>query len=228
MPDPAHVQSRGTTQENQASIALAFLSDNTLGNMLLAVVASDGNPVSVADTQGNVWFRVWPRVTVNTQYQDVFCCVNCKAGANTVTVTLTAGTNDSHLHILEYNNLAQSQEQVVGPANLNSGFGTALTSNSVVITKVPCLLLVTAFNEAINDDAQGTDLTERLETDRGANTPGTMQTQERIVTTAGTYSGDATGSVTTNWAMGVFVFNPPLPRRHKTTDFPKSKLRRST
>lgn len=88
--------SSGTT------IGQAFGSNNTAGNLLVAFCyiggAGGGTPVSVTDTLGNTWFQAGGTdINIST----IYYCPNCRAGANTVTFTISNTTTRS-ISVAEY------------------------------------------------------------------------------------------------------------------------------
>jgi hypothetical protein len=77
--------------------ALAYGSNNTVGNFLLVCLADDSGGTTTTvptDSLGNTWLSA-----INVAgYGAIFYAMNCKAGANTVTLAHTA----TAIHIYEY------------------------------------------------------------------------------------------------------------------------------
>lgn len=105
MANPSFVQGNKTIAA-ATTVSVAYPSNNTLGNLLIAVVAC-GNTglanIAVTDTAGNVWTKL-DTETLNTQSTSQFWYVQqCKAGANTVTGHDTTGNSTvTNLLIGEY------------------------------------------------------------------------------------------------------------------------------
>ena len=96
------------------SISLAFGSNNTAGNCLLACITwssfSGAVLTGVTDTRGNTWVQVGERQVdlhnINT-FCALFAAFNCAAGSNTVTANYsTSGSDYLQLAIREYSGAA--------------------------------------------------------------------------------------------------------------------------
>src|SRR4051794_18497766 len=90
----AFVQSTSNAAKAVSSLAKAFTSNNTGGNLLVAFVGvwkSGGgfNDPTITDTLGNTWIRLLstPRCG-NVSCGYLFAAYNCALGANTVTVNV--------------------------------------------------------------------------------------------------------------------------------------------
>src|SRR5581483_6865116 len=109
----AHVQDASNTAHNASSVAKAFTSNNTSGNMLLVAVGvwrSSGGftDPSLSDTRGNTWKLVLATARQLQSGQSclyLFAAYNCAAGANTVTATVGV-TCDIDIAIHEYSGCA--------------------------------------------------------------------------------------------------------------------------
>lgn len=100
-------------KDNVDGTPLAFTNPNAAGNTLIAGVCWDTfttcHLTSITDTQGNVWTRAVDTyidsasVTVG---QEIWHCIGCKGGPNTVTIHITGGTPSLiNLTITEYNGI---------------------------------------------------------------------------------------------------------------------------
>lgn len=85
------------------SLAGAYGSNNTLGNLLVLALSAGQNttgaqvdPVSVLDTAGNTWLKAFRQTnvtgTTNPGCEWIYYVPSCKAGANTVTVTFASSS----------------------------------------------------------------------------------------------------------------------------------------
>src|SRR5580698_2331986 len=84
------VQQKGGTTNTASPLALAFTSNNTAGNILVCAGRNGGGtyaPSTIVDSQGNTWVRLISDNWSTGNEFFVFYCLNCKGGANTVTVT---------------------------------------------------------------------------------------------------------------------------------------------
>jgi len=92
---PQFIQSNNSQSLTGAVITCAYSSSNTAGNILVIMAAAQGASNAVVSIAGNT-------NTYNTRIASygshsnnniyVFDCLNCHAGANTITLTLTSGT----------------------------------------------------------------------------------------------------------------------------------------
>jgi hypothetical protein len=85
------VQSASANYSGSGSRAIAFGSNNTLGNALFCLFNSHANSGSVADTQLNTWISLGFIGSSNTSAA-LFWLPSCKAGANTVTISSGSGS----------------------------------------------------------------------------------------------------------------------------------------
>lgn len=74
------------------SVSVAFASNNTAGNMLFAAIgsgngAANTNLTSFTDTNANTWTKVIDNNTNAGDGAQLWVAYNCKAGANTVSVS---------------------------------------------------------------------------------------------------------------------------------------------
>src|SRR5579859_2735060 len=95
-------KSAGFATASASTVAKAFASNNTAGNLLVAF-CSEFNvaTITISDTQGNVWVGpIHAGGVASTSRADLFYCLSCKAGANTVTIA-NAGTSCA-LALTEY------------------------------------------------------------------------------------------------------------------------------
>ena len=101
----------GSVAVGTTTNSLAYSSNNTLGDLLVALIWWDGSgsyTPAVTDSQGNTWSLAGsPAHTSSTNFVNLWCQVayaaNCKAGANTVTVTYSGGTPQyNYINIAEF------------------------------------------------------------------------------------------------------------------------------
>lgn len=119
------VQKAGFATAAATTINQAFSSNNTLGNLLVANVASFAYDVTnVTDSQGNTW----KQAGTATANSSIWYAQNCKAGANTVTLNKSS-TGTGFLAIAEYSGYAQSGVVLTQTSNGNSVSGTIATDS---------------------------------------------------------------------------------------------------
>ncbi|HSX15668.1 MAG TPA: hypothetical protein VLF40_02670 [Candidatus Saccharimonadales bacterium] len=140
-PTPTGLQSGPTT-----SLALAYGSNNTAGNCLLACVQWNGFSAAailtgLTDTRGNTWVQISSMLggpdgatqTGNT-YCALFAVFGCAAGSNTVTANwTTSGADLKGLIIAEYSNVA-SIDVLTGQGATSPSGGAANNATSGSMT----------------------------------------------------------------------------------------------
>lgn len=141
-----HVQGTKSDYASRSSIALAFTSNNTAGNMIVVLLSgANNNTIAISDSQGNSYTQIFCSAFFAST--NMFCgwyALNIKAGANTVTTSwVTAET--SGLAIAEYSNIRQVSAVDQNPGqNTNTGVGysdvggTTTKNHETWITLVGC------------------------------------------------------------------------------------------
>ena len=181
------------------TISTAFPSPNTVGNFIVAYVVWDSTTApspTVTDTVGNTYAAVGvPSTTVNNSSGQLFYAKNIAAGANTVTATFSSSANFRFLYIHEYTNVDKTNP-FDQSANAN-GFGTAVDSGPFTTTS-PTELLVSG---SMTFDAQsaGVGWTSRSTFSSGL-------TQDRVVTSTGSYNATATVASNQSWMIQAASF----------------------
>lgn len=105
-----------------------YPSNNTVGSCLIAEYSdSTGTtPATISDTQGNTYVRYNQQLISGGGQYGIFVALNCKAGANTVTIT-----NSTLRGIYEYSNVSSVDTSVSaqGSGTTLLGTGTATTTS---------------------------------------------------------------------------------------------------
>jgi chitodextrinase len=191
-------------QSSQASVALPYSLAQGAGDLNVVVVgwnSSSGNVLSVADTRGNAYVKaVGPTVVTGFATQSIYYAANiasAAANANTLTVTFSAAVPYPDIRIAEYAGLAPANPVDVVAASQGSGTlsnsGTATTTNASG-------LIVGANMVSSTTSGPGTSFTNRVIT-----VPDGDILEDRVVTTAGSYSATAPLSSGT-WIMQMVAF----------------------
>jgi hypothetical protein len=93
-----------------SSLSVGFASANTAGNLIVIAASSDNvaaTITAVSDTKGNTYVKATDATPLNSDHgtlTGVWYATNCQAGANTVTVTHSAG--NTYLAIHEFSGIA--------------------------------------------------------------------------------------------------------------------------
>jgi hypothetical protein len=124
--------------QNQTTRACAFASNNTAGNLIVVTGAYYTNfgggvsaTMSVSDTQGNTYATATSRAAgASNDVIQMFYAANCKAGANTVTVTYSVAVDYPIVDIAEYSGCATTSP-------LDAGFSAVVSAGSTSISAGP-------------------------------------------------------------------------------------------
>ena len=194
----AFVQGRNTQVTSGTKASLAFSKANTAGNLIVAYVVWD-NPgaVTVSDTRGNSYTAATARQSWGNNWSaQVFYASGISAGSNTVTATFATSIKSFGIvYLHEYSGLA-----AVSPVDVSasaSGSSASMSSGAVTTTQANDLL----FAAGVSDNtitAPGVGFTKRL-------TGFGNLTEDRVVTSTGSYAGTATQNGGA-WAMQLVAF----------------------
>ncbi len=177
--------------------SLAFSKANTAGNLIAVYVVWDNSGTAkVSDTSGNTYTAATARQSWGNNWSaQVFYAANILGGANTVKVTFgTAITSFGIMYLHEYSGLA-----TVSPVDVSaSAAGTSASMSSGAVTTTQANDLLFAAGASDGSVSKGTGFTSRL-------TGFGNLTEDRAVTTTGSYAGTASQSGST-WAMQLVAF----------------------
>jgi glucose/arabinose dehydrogenase/PKD repeat protein len=198
-PTPSHVQSRAQEIRSGTVNSLPFASPNTSGNLIVVyAVWNNTAGLTVTDTNGNGYAPAAPATRWNNGAwsSQVFYAKNVAGGANTVRATFANAINDfGIIYIHEYTGIDPTNPLDVSAAAI--GTGQAMSSGSATTTNANDLIFgAGASSYALTAAGQG--FTTRL-TDYG------NRTEDRTVTSTGSYSATATQSGSA-WVMHMVAF----------------------
>jgi glucose/arabinose dehydrogenase/PKD repeat protein len=192
-----------TPQSSQTAVAVAYPSVQTAGDTNIVAIGwnnTTSTVTSVVDSAGNTYRLAVPKSAANGVSQAIWYASNIKAavaGANTVTVTFSASTPYVDLRALEYSGLDPANPFDAGASA--SGNGTSANSGAVTTTGANELILGAGMTGGLFS-AAGTSFTNRIITNDAD------IAEDRIVTTAGSYSATATLNPSAGWVMQVATF----------------------
>src|SRR5690349_21906089 len=193
----AFVQGRATQVTRGTTASLAFSKANTAGNLIAVYVVWDNSGTAkVSDTSGNTYTAATARQSFGDNWSaQVFYAANILGGANTVKVTFgTAITGFGIMYLHEYSGLA-----TVSPVDVSaSAAGTSASMSSGAVTTTQANDLLFAAGASDGSVSKGTGFTSRL-------TGFGNLTEDRTVTTTGSYAGTASQSGST-WVMQIVAF----------------------
>ncbi len=201
---PAFVQvNAATPQTNQSSVAVAYTSAQVAGDTNILAIGwnnATSNITSVTDSAGNAYQVAVPTARGSGLSQAIYYATNIKAagaGANTVTVTFNTATPFIDIRALEYSGLDPVNPFDVGASA--SGNSTAANSGSVTTSAASELIFAAGMTAGVFS-AAGTNFTNRIITAQDGDIA-----EDRLVTTAGSYTATASLSSAT-WLMQVATF----------------------
>jgi hypothetical protein len=193
-----------TPQNSLTSASVAYSKAQTAGNTnILAIGWNDATSsiTSVKDTLGNTYRLAVATARGSALSQAIYYASNIKAaaaGANTVTVTLSAAAFAIDLRITEYSGLDPTSPFDVGRSAAGN---TALASSGTVTTTAAGELIFGAGMTVGGFSAAGTSLTSRIIT-----WPDYDIAEDRSVTTTGNYGATAPLFGAAAWLMQVASF----------------------
>src|SRR4029077_2591395 len=194
-----------TPQSPQSAVSVTYTSAQGAGDLNVVVVAwyqTSTAISSVTDSKGNVYtLAVGPTTNGGAVNQSIYYArgiVAAGASTNTVTVRFTVAAQYPDIRILEYTGLAQ-----VNPIDVTAAAtGTNATSDSGAVTTTNANdLLVGANYLFTSTSGPATGFTKRMIT-----SPDGDIAEDRVVTTAGSYSASAPLSSAGLWVMQMVAF----------------------
>lgn len=199
----SYVQSTNATGSG-SSVAESFISNTTAGNLIVVVVTwvSTSATASVSDSQGNSYAVAVGPVVGTRSTSQIFYAENIAGGPNTITATFS-GSQNSQIGIHEYAGLALSGALDV--TSSNTGSSTLCDSGALTTTQSDALI----FGSCSAETNPGTRTAGALFTERENATK--ILTEDRIVSTTGSYSADVSFTNFINWIGIVAAFRAEAP-----------------
>jgi chitodextrinase len=192
-------------QTPQTTVTVTFPSAQLATDLNVVVVGwsnATSHVASVTDTRGNVYTpALAPTVQTGSRSQIIYFAKNISAAAanaNSVTITFDAAAPYPDVRIAEYSGI-----DPVNPVDAAVGAsGTSATSNSGTMSTVsPSALLVAGNNVQNMTTGPGVGFTSR-----GISSPDGNILEDRVVTSAGSYSATASLGGNGGWVMQLVAF----------------------
>lgn len=206
---PAFVQATAaSTVPASATLAKAYTSNNTLGNMLLCAtrVYNSGTlpTYTVTDNNGNTWIKAPAGFFSHaTSGVDLWYALNCNAGPNTVTITVSNPNNcHPNMVISEYSGIA-TVSALDTQSSAQSG-ANSTTPNSGNITTAQTKEVLAGFCE--NESLDGLSNTPDAGWTARANASGNLFYCDQIVSATGTYAYSSVLSSSVAWGAYIAGF----------------------
>jgi hypothetical protein len=186
-----------TPQSPTVTVAATFPGAQTAGNLNIVVVGWNDTTsavTSVKDSAGNIYTLAIGPTSGTALQQSIYYASNIVGGSNKVTVTFNQAAAYPDLRILEYHGVTTLDAKVGASGNsatTNSGSATTTNANELIIGAN------TVFTFT---GAAGTGFTSRIITSDGD------IAEDKVVTTAGSNSANATLSSAGPWVMQMVTF----------------------
>jgi hypothetical protein len=123
-------------QSVQGNLSVAFSSNNAAGNTLVAISGNETATITgISDTAGNTGWTALPQQNNGSHSSQAFYCLNCKAGANTVSFTVSS-TSVPQIAVAEYSGVlgVDTTAQAVVAQGASAGASVTTTHpNTIVI-----------------------------------------------------------------------------------------------
>lgn len=205
----AYVQSNETGYGGSPTPSVAFIGENAAGNLLTLSVITADTTTNVSslptDTRGNTWGLAIGPVRGSSGSAWIYYSMGCLAGTNTVTVNLSASAVVS-VAVHEYSGLATAG--ALDQTASGTGNSTSPSTASVSTTYSNELIFaVSAIFPGGQSFTNGAGFNTRINVTGGSLD---RATEDRVVTSAGSYNASGTWSGTGNpWVMAMATFAQP-------------------
>jgi chitodextrinase len=203
---PAFAQRNfATPQGALTTVTSAFTAAQTAGDLNVAIIGwndTTAQIASVTDSKGNVYaLAVGPTQRPGALSQSIYYAKNiaaAAAGANTVTVTFNTAAQYADVRILEYSGV-----DTTAPLDVTAvGTGSSASAATAAVTTTSANELLVAGNMvATLTGSAGAGFTSRVIT-----SPDGDIAEDRLATTAGSYSGTASLVGSGDWVMQMAAF----------------------
>jgi hypothetical protein len=194
------VQVNNKTSTSASSLAAAYPSAQTAGNLNIVVVGWNDTTSavsSITDSKGNTYSRAIGPTAGTALTQSIYYAKNIAAGSNTVTVTFNKAAAYADVRVLEY-----SGADTANPLDVTAAAaGTGLTGNSGVASTTSLNELI--FGAGMTFDvfsAAGSGFTKRVITNFGD------IAEDATVVSMGSYSATAPLRASAPWVMQMATF----------------------
>jgi fibronectin type 3 domain-containing protein len=214
---PVFVQQNYAVPQSSAinSVSVTFKATQTAGNLNLVVVSWNDTQAAVAsltDTSRNVYTRAVGPTLGSALTQSIYYAKNivpAAAGANRVTVTFSPAARYPDVRILEYNGIDSTAPVDTSAAAVGN---SASSSSGAAVTTNATDLLVGANVVATSTSGPGAGFSSRVITK-----PNGDIVEDRVVTTAGTYTATGPLKSAGPWVMQLLALRaagspPPAAR----------------
>ncbi len=197
-----YVQGHGFIGVTSGSITDTFLLPEHAHDLNLVVVSWTGTAASVtlvSDSAGNAYTRIGSAFSQGTEKMDVWYAKDIAVNATNTAVTATfdASVASPELRLLEYAGLSTTAPLDTTNQGQASGSKTVTTGAATTMHAYDLLVGCETSNDSVKN--LGTGYTLRV-------TAGGDVVEDKIVTTTGSYTADATLYNDADWMMRIVAF----------------------
>ncbi|HEX8793061.1 MAG TPA: hypothetical protein VF765_19085 [Polyangiaceae bacterium] len=184
---------------SSASVAIPMPKPQVAGDLLVVVVGWNdavANVSSVSDSAGSSYhLAVGPTRYTPDISQSIYFAPQIAAGSNTITVAFSPSANVVDIRALEYSGVSTLDQTSSGQGN-SAGPATTSSATTLFAPELDFAAGMSTFNYS----GAGASFTSR-----GITTLGDID-EDRIVTTVGTYTGNAPLTQTSGWVIQLATF----------------------
>lgn len=165
---PAFVQSNSNSASSGTTVAVAYSSNLTAGNLITVCINANKGVTSLTDSLGHTYTAATLLTDGSTYAMGLYYVPNITGGANTVTLTLNGAVTYAHAEIHEYSGVATTSplDQTTGQFQAAPGTGAnAVTSGNVTTTTDGQLIFgcTNSLTYGASTVSAGTSFTKRQE-----------------------------------------------------------------
>lgn len=197
----ATVQSNNGANESTASIAVAFNSNVTSGNLLLVAESSyDAATLEPpTDTLGNNFTQLVTKGTTGAAVTAIYAATNSSTDADTVTCNISA-TNNIHCHIYEVQGATATVDQTGNSSA--AGIPLSVSTTAATTNAIDYVLAFFADNHRGSTYTAGPGWGDAQQSEDGGGD--SAFSEDEVVTATGVQTATATGSAADTY-VGVIV-----------------------
>lgn len=198
------VQSNAAAATAVASLSAAFPSNNTAGNLIVALVrmSTITQVATVSDSAGNAYIDAVSQAQTADGHQiHIFYAANIRGGANTVQAAFSGTNNHPWLAVYEFSGLSATTalDQVGHAQGSSAGPSTAFTTTTSAELVFSAVGLPSSYTGTVGAGAGYTLLRQDAGSARAATEAGALNA-------AGQYAAGFNLSSAANWSMAVATF----------------------
>jgi len=201
------VQSVSRSINAASSGTLAFTSDNTVGNLIVVVLFSNGGDTVTPTDSRNTYQAAFANQLQSPDRLSIYYAQNIGAGANTVSVS-APGATSLKLVIFEFSGL--STDAALDQAAGTSGTSSVPSSPTVTTTTPHELAIGAQLRVTTGTISAGTGYS--LELCRDSCTSANLGTEDEILSSAQSVAATWAGGTVGKWSSIIATFRVPFPK----------------